>query len=201
MVQAARLTGDKSQPAAPTADATVASIGQRIRDFRLQRAMTLQVLSQRTGLSSSMLSLVERGRTSPSVGSLVAISSALGIHMSDLFADDSPQRQEPVIRKKDQPVFAASDGVQRRIVRIDDGRGIELVINDYEPGTGSGGEATRHGGHEYGVLLDGSLTVELDGEVHELKPGDSISYASSIPHRIVNKGKKHARAVWLNVTG
>jgi transcriptional regulator with XRE-family HTH domain len=68
-----------------TADA-LAAIGNRIRDLRGQKGLTLQALSEQTGLSPSMLSLVERGQTSPSIGTLVVISSALGVHMSDLLA-------------------------------------------------------------------------------------------------------------------
>jgi transcriptional regulator with XRE-family HTH domain len=178
---------------------TVAFVGDRIRLLRSERNLTLHALAERTGLSSSMLSLVERGKTTPSIGTLVAISSALGAHMSDLFDNRADKPQEPVIRMDDQPVFVTAEGVKRRVIRTDNDQGIELVFNDYEPGTGSGSGLVHHSGHEYGVVLDGTLTVEVNGAKHELKPGDAISYDSELPHRIQNTGRKHVRAVWVNL--
>lgn len=181
------------------ADATVSQVGNRIRELRVQRNLTLQALAERTGLSSSMLSLVERGKTSPSIGTLVAISSALNVHMTDLFDDRTVEEGEPVVRVEDQPVYVTGEGVQRRVVRTDDEHGIELVFNEYEPGTGSGGELVHHEGYEYGIVLEGKLTVEVNGNTFELRPGDCISYDSHLPHRISNAGRKHVRAVWVNL--
>src|SRR5918994_2299004 len=77
-----RLPGHSERISIETAGA-LAAIGNRIRDLRGQKTLTLQALSELTGLSPSMLSLVERGQTTPSIGTLVVISSALGVHMSD----------------------------------------------------------------------------------------------------------------------
>ncbi|MGH2788765.1 MAG: cupin domain-containing protein [Actinomycetota bacterium] len=181
------------------AHATVAFLGTRIRGLRAQRNLTLQQLAGKTGLSSSMLSLVERGKTSPSIGTLVAICSALGVHMTDLFDTDSRLTREPVVRVADQPVIETPEGVIRRIIRTDDARGIEIVFNEYEPGTGSGASPVHHAGYEYGVVLEGKLTVEVDGHEYELRRGDSIGYDSKLPHKIENAGKRHVRAVWVNL--
>lgn len=181
------------------AEATVVRIGNRIRALRSERSLTLQSLAEGTGLSSSMLSLVERGKTSPSIGTLVAISSALGVHMSDLFDNRQDRVEEPVTRLEDQTVYVTAQGVKRRIAKTDAERGTELVVNEYEPGTGSGAQLVHHSGFEYGLVLEGKLEVEVDGEHYELKPGDSISYDSQLPHRISNNGRKHVTAVWINL--
>src|SRR5918992_904002 len=100
----ARSVGHAPDTASDTvvdADATVVRIGTRIRTLRSERNLTLQSLAESTGLSSSMLSLVERGKTSPSIGTLVAISSALGVHMSDLFDNRADKQQERVVRMAD----------------------------------------------------------------------------------------------------
>lgn len=172
--------------------------GKRVRELRLKRSLTLQDVSQRTGLSVSMLSLVERGKASPSIGSLVAITSCMGVHMTTLF-DGSGRSVDPVVRREQQQSFETDEGVVRRVVKLDEFTGFEVVINEYEPGTGSGSEPVRHGGSEIGVVLDGSLTVELDGEAHRLRPGDAISYSSGIPHRIWNNSKRHVRTLWINL--
>lgn len=178
---------------------TVEFVGNRIRELRSGRNLTLQVLAERTGLSSSMLSLVERGKTSPSIGTLVAIASALSVHMTDLFEGDGTPEKEPVVRFEDQPVYVTGEGVQRRVARTDDAHGLELVMNEYEPGTASAGDLVHHEGYEYGIVLEGTLTIEVNGTTFEVQSGDCISYDSNLPHKIANRGRIHARAVWINL--
>jgi transcriptional regulator with XRE-family HTH domain len=161
--------------------------------------LTLDTVAGRTGLTAAMVSMVELGRVAPSFGTLIAIASALNIHMSDLFYVPESAVQEPVRRMADQLTFESSTGVLRRLLQIDDSRGLEFVINEYGPQTSSAMSAVHHAGYEYGLLLEGSLVVELDGEAHELKSGDSIAYSSSTPHRISNNGSKTARAVWVKL--
>jgi transcriptional regulator with XRE-family HTH domain len=99
-----RLPEHSERISIETADA-LAAIGNRIRDLRGQKGLTLQALSEQTGLSPSMLSLVERGQTSPSIGTLVVISSALGVHMSDLLAVEDRTARDPVSRASEQPIL------------------------------------------------------------------------------------------------
>jgi transcriptional regulator with XRE-family HTH domain len=87
----------KGEPADLAGNAIV-MIGGRIRELRTAKEMKLQDLAAQTGLSLSMLSLVERGKTSPSIGTLIVICSALGIHMGDLLAPASRGRAHPVAR-------------------------------------------------------------------------------------------------------
>lgn len=177
----------------------IALIGTRIRDVRTMKGMPLRALADQTGLSMSMLSLVERGKTSPSIGTLIAICSALDVHMADLLAPVSLVKASPVSRAADQPVVQTRPGVDRRILRDDRVNGVEIAVNQYGPDTGSAPAPIRHEGFEYGIVLDGQLTVELDGKVHTLKSGDLISYDSARNHRISNRGRRKARAIWINL--
>lgn len=181
------------------ADETVRAIGRRIRSLRQARNLTLQTVAERTGLSVSLISMVERGLTGPSIGTLVAIGAALGVHMADLVAvDGAGEEADPVTRKDAQPTFETRQGVRRRVVQTDDGRGFEWAVNEYEPGTSSAPSLTHHDGFEYGMVLDGTLTVEFEGAEHVLRAGDAISYSSTVPHRLRNDGRRKVRAVWLN---
>lgn len=174
-------------------------IGSRIREIRFERSLTLQALGEETGLSASMLSLVERGKASPSIGSLVAISAALGVHLTDLFSANEEPVVGPVSRRADQPIYQLRPGSEKRILRNDAALGIEVAINAYEPGTTSAEALLHHPGHEYGIILQGKLTVELDGTLYRLNRGDLISYDSTRPHRISNTSTRLARALWLNI--
>jgi len=193
---------DRAVPVDPVAviDDVVLAVGARIRRLRLERNLTLQVLSDRTGLSASMISMVERGRTSPSIGTLVAIASALRIHMSRLFDGDGEEEEpSPVRRRSEQPTVATGSGVLRRVAQDDDVRGVELTVNDYAPATAGSDTPVHHAGVEYGLVVEGTLVVELADITYELKAGDSIAYDSSIPHRLLNPARSAARTVWLNL--
>lgn len=85
-------------------------------------------------------------------------------------------------------------------MRVDRDHGVEIAINEYEPETGSALGLTHHPGFEYGVVLKGRLTVELEGEEpQELRAGDLISYASTRPHKIWNHSSSHVQALWINL--
>jgi transcriptional regulator with XRE-family HTH domain len=175
------------------------AIGFQIRQLRSERGVTLQGLADMTGLSASLLSLVERGKTSPSIGTLVAIAHAFDVHMTDLMPEAPATDQLPVLRSDEQRVYATPEGVNRRILRDDRIRGLEVALNEYGPGGRSADSLLHHAGYEYGVVIEGTLTVEVDGQSHELQPGDSIAYDSTHPHRIINQGRGPARAMWVNL--
>lgn len=184
---------------ADTTASTLAAIGDRICEVRLARNMTLQVLATATGLSTSMLSLVERGRASPSIGSLIVIASCLGVTMSDLMTSEPASSEEPVVRASQQRVVETAEHVIRRLIREDRTRGISVAINEYEPNTGNAELPVSHGGYEYGFVLEGTVTVELDKTSYVLKGGDLISYSSRREHRIWNYGSKKVRTLWFNI--
>jgi quercetin dioxygenase-like cupin family protein len=146
-----------------------------------------------------MLSLVERGRASPSIGSLIVIASALGITMSDLIASEPDSDEEIVVRASQHHVVETPMHVVRRLIREDRTRGLSIAINEYEPNTGNSDAALSHAGFEYGFILEGVLTVEVDKTPHILKTGDLISYNSRRPHKIWNYGRRKVRTLWFNL--
>jgi transcriptional regulator with XRE-family HTH domain len=181
------------------ADQTIALVGARIRSLRSRQGLTLKDVAERTGVSVSMLSMLERGVATASVGTLVSVASALGVHMYDLFDRPDSTAESPVTRREDQATLRANEGTIRRVAHTDTAANIEMAVNEYEPGGSSGPTATHHDGREFGVLISGVLNVELEGQEHELRPGDVIAYSSTRPHRIFNPSDEIAVAVWVNI--
>jgi transcriptional regulator with XRE-family HTH domain len=175
------------------------AIGRNIRRLRGEKALTLQMLAEQTGLSPSMLSLLERGKTGPSIGTLVVIASALGAQMSELMDQADPKDDGVVSRVADQPVFETGAGVLRRILKHDRAMGVEIAINEYAPGTANAPSAVSHDGHEFGVVLEGTIEVTLDEKVWVLTKGDVISYSSRQPHRFSNPADERAQTLWINL--
>jgi transcriptional regulator with XRE-family HTH domain len=184
-------------------DATTSAlmaIGIRIREIRRAGNMTLQALANATKLSPSMLSLVERGRASPSIGSLVVIANALGVTMSDFLAGDPAPEEKLVVHASQQRAIETSQHVIRRMLREDKTRDVSIALNEYEPHTGNDEQAIAHNGFEYGYVLTGKLTVEVDGTAYVLEAGDLISYSSRRPHRIWNNSEVKIRTLWFNLS-
>src|SRR5262245_2187878 len=131
-------------------DQTIARVGARIRALRSRQGLTLKDVADRTGVSVSMLSMLERGVATASVGTLVSVAYALGTHMHDLF--DHPQGgggDSPVTRFADQTIVTMSEGTTRRIAHLDSEAGLEFAVNEYESHGASGSNATHHNGREF----------------------------------------------------
>lgn len=191
----AHLSGEIAETTANT----LAAIGLRIRELRQSRGLTLQEIADVSGLSPAMLSLVERGRASPSIGSLIGIASALGVTMSDLLVAGTESEEKIVIRAAEARVVETDQHVVRRLMREDRGRGVSVAVNEYAPHTGSTEHPITHEGFEYGFVLQGELTVEVDGTKHMLRQGDLIAYSSRRKHKIWNHGRTKVRTLWFNL--
>lgn len=191
----AHLSGELAKT---TAD-TLATIGLRIRELRQSRRLTLQELADVSGLSASMLSLVERGRASPSIGSLIVVAGALGVTMSDLLVNGAAGEEKLVVRASEARVVETAQHVVRRLLRQDRTRGVSVAVNEYAPHTGSTEHPITHEGFEYGFVLQGELTVEVDGAKHVLRQGDLIGYSSRRKHKIWNHGRAKVRTLWFNL--
>lgn len=185
---------------AESAAQTLLAIGLKIREMRQVRGLTLQALAESTKISPSMLSLVERGRASPSIGTLIVVANALQITMSDLVQGEIETEGTPVVRASEAKIVETAEHVVRRQLRSDREHGITIAVNEYAPHTGSNEKPISHEGFEYGYILAGQLTVEVDGQKHQLTKGDLISYKSTRMHRIWNNGELPAKTLWFNLT-
>jgi transcriptional regulator with XRE-family HTH domain len=186
----------KNRAAGATAE-LLKSVGRKIRVKRAERGYTLQRIADQTGISAAMLSLVERGKTAPSVGTLVAITSVLDLRVPEILGNIAPAEQ--AVAKLTNQVTKNLHGVLHRVVTDDNAHGLQITVNEYPRGSANSLEAITHEGVEYGLVLEGTLEVTLDGKKHSLEAGDLISYRSSQSHRIVNRGKKRATAIWINL--
>ena len=200
-------------------------LGERLRTERDRLGLSLRELARRLEVSPSLVSQIETGKIQPSVRTLYAIVSELGVSLDELFAPPTGTAGEKAAAPPEAPVRATSrraaagpaspDG---RVQRSHDRRAIELesgvrwerltAWNDpdveflhttYRVGGASSPEGTlvRHNGREFGTVISGRLGVTVGFEDYVLEPGDSISFESSLPHRLHNDGDVDAVAVWV----
>jgi transcriptional regulator with XRE-family HTH domain len=194
-----------------------ATMGDRLRQARTARGLSLRRLAEVLGVSPSLISQVETGRAKPSVNTLYALANELGISLDTLlFMDTEPPRRQVAADGTIEPFEAAlpHDPVQRAAsrssIRLGSGvvwerltsesiRNVDFLHVTYEVG----GESSpadafqRHSGQEWGYVLTGTLTVRIGFDEFLLQPGDAISFDSATPHRLFNAGLVPASAVWF----
>ncbi len=181
------------------------------------RHLTLRELARRVGVSPSLISQIETGRSQPSVGTLYAIATELEVSVDDLLFDGDDSRPDrrpggsggrdehasagPVQRAHNRRAISLDSGVrwERLTTQHDDEVEFLDVVYDVGGASTTAESLTRHAGHEYGIVLSGRLGVTLLFEEHVLESGDSISFASTTPHRLANVGDLPVHAIWCVV--
>jgi len=172
-------------------------VGERLRTLRRFRRCTLQTVAERSGLSESFLSQVERGRSNASIGSLKRIADALGVSMADLFEPDGLPGPR-VLRRDERPALQFGILGRKLLLTPRPLHHLEVFAGELEVNGSTGPEPYAHGdSEELFVVVSGTVRLELGGEEFELEPGDSIDYRSSIPHRVVNTGQELAEVLWI----
>jgi transcriptional regulator with XRE-family HTH domain len=191
----------------------VPPIGGRIRAERLRRGVTVRGLARDVGVSASLISQIETDRKSPSVSTLYAITTALGISVEDLFTPNGNgggRAHGLAVLRPGARVGPVAGPGQRRVVRFDSGvtwellgqvphAQLEFLLITYPPGgsSASSGLLMRHSGTECGYVLSGELVLTLGFDEHRLTAGDSISFDSTTPHAYRNDGAVPAVGVWF----
>jgi transcriptional regulator with XRE-family HTH domain len=191
----------------------VSKVGGRLREERARRGISLRELARRVGVSPSLVSQIELDRVNPSVSTLYALVTELGMTMSEMFSDAAQEPAPLVVRER----AAVSDGIvtdpdTRRVLNLASGvrwerltphsdPNIEFLYVVYPVGAESCPEdaLVTHGGREYGYVTSGTLGVGVGFDQHELGPGSSIAFDSSSPHRLWTIGSEPVHAVWVVV--
>src|SRR5919109_2062900 len=172
-------------------------VGERLRALRRFRRCTLRTIADRSGLSESFLSQVERGRSSASIASLRRIADALGVSIADLFDLDGVPGPR-VLRRAERPALAFGVLGRKMLLTPRPLQSLEVFVGELEVGGSTGEQPYAHGdSEELFVVLSGTVRLDLGGKVFELERGDSIDYRSSTPHRISNLGQELAEVMWI----
>lgn len=167
---------------------------RRIHDLRRQRGWSLDVLSQLSGVSRSMLSQIEREQANPTLAVTVKIASALGMSVSQLVEQAVPEQNIEVIRAEDRSHIFRSD--ENCSIRTLSPLHLEKDVEFYEvllnPGGALRSAAHFEGTREFLTVQKGRVTVTSDTESTELNRGDSASYRADVAHEIANSSRTEA---------
>lgn len=178
----------------------VPELGEALKQSRKGRRLTLEQLAERSGVSKSMLSQIERGKVNPTFAVLWNLSSALGVEISDLISGASEAVNSDVVEH--MKVYSTPE------IKSQDGKCLLRILNParsalnmewyelvYEPGGELDSDAHADGTWEHLTVLDGVLQVHVAGRVFTVEAGETLRYDVGQPHRISNASGAPARAL------
>ncbi len=193
-------------------------LGPRLRLAREERQLSVRELARRIGCSASLISQIERGVSVPSVGVLYSLATELDSSLDHLlFGRPTPLAPDPDAQADPAPAAGPGPGIVQRggcrsIIDLASGvrwerltPGADAMTDFLEVIYSPGGHSTderrplRHDGHEYGLIISGTLQANVGFESYELGPGDSIAFDSSTPHEYLNKTGEPVHAIWVVV--
>jgi transcriptional regulator with XRE-family HTH domain len=190
-------------------------LGQNVRNERKRAGLSVRELARRLGVSASFLSQFELGQSQATVSTLFAIASELNLSLDELLGHSvSPAKETPAKQTGERGEKAAGPppaseylafqtGVRWR--RLTDEVGadhVDFLLTEYEPGADSApaDRPQQHKGNDYGYVLEGTLTIVIDGRRRQVEQGDAIAMRGDVPHRLLNETDQLVRAIWF-VTG
>lgn len=206
--ESGRVNGSREALAEP--------VGEGLRKHRVEAGMSLRALAREVGVSPSLISQIEHGKATPSVATLYAIVSELGVSLDELFFDQprgaaatpapapapvmdpgeerypsshwQAPSEGPVLRTANRLSLTLATGVRWERLTASHDPGVEFLYCTYPVGGESApaDALVTHSGSEYGIILEGRCGATVGEEHYELEAGDSIAFDSRTPHRIWN---------------
>ena len=171
------------------------NIGRRLKTLRQRRGLSQRKLAQVAGVSNATVSLIEHGRTDPSMGLLRKILNSLGVSFAEFFSSDSTT-SEKYFYSRDELSEIGSGPISYLQVGSDLSESqLQILYERYDPGADTGQSMLSHDAEEGGIVLQGRLELTIGDEVQVLSAGDAYLFNSRLPHRFRNTGKEECVVV------
>ena len=170
-------------------------VGGRLRHVRERSGLSQRTLAKKAGITNSTISLIESGRSNPSVGALKRILDAVPIGLSEFFALE-PDRDVAVFYRAEELVEIGKGAISfRQVGRNLGGRALQILEERYEPGADTGRIPLSHAGEEGGLVISGRIEVTVGDQRRVLGPGEAYYFDSDRPHRFRCMGDEPCRIV------
>ena len=169
------------------------ALGARVRALREAMHLSLRDLADRSGVSAPMLSQVERGETSPTIAAATKIAAGLDLTLSQLLRLD--ERKHVVLTRRGEGRKQRRGGHRfEELTPPLPGQRADVSRHRLEPGAATGGRDDppihEPGSRETAIVLGGTATLVVDGDPHELRAGDSVTFDADLPHHFENNASE-----------
>lgn len=166
------------------------NLGPRLKALRTAHGLSQRRLAALAGVSNATVSLIEHGRTDPSMGLLKRILDVLGMSFADFFAAASGGDEKFFYRHAELSKIS-SGPISYLQVGSDLGNSqLQILYECYRPGADTGQSMLSHDAEEGGIVLRGRLEVTVGEQVQTLSAGDAYRFNSRLPHRFRNTGNE-----------
>jgi transcriptional regulator with XRE-family HTH domain len=176
-------------------NASSVDVGGRLRELREARNISMRALATKSGLSANALSMIERGKTSPSVSTLYKLAEALGVSITAFFGADAERKQVVFLKADERTRVSFTRGVFEGLGGEQFVGRVEPFVLTLENSANSGPHSMTHTGHEFVFCLRGELEYQVERQIYQLAAGDSLLFAAQLKHRWKNPGKTVATAL------
>ena len=185
----------------PETDAVTAAVARNIRGLRTARGWSLDQLASRSGVSKGMLVHLEAARTNPSLSTLCKLAETLGISLAGLIELHDQPKVQVLAAEATVRLWSGEEGSWGDLLVGSDKRDhVELWTWQIAPGDMQPSFAHLQGTQEMIHVLEGTLTIEVDGEAHEVPTGGAALFDADAPHEYRNGGERAVRFVMVVLT-
>lgn len=174
-------------------------VGARLRTLRLKKRLSISGLAELAGVSTGMVSQIERDLSNPSVRLLERLRVALEVPLTALLEDDIQQQpmKEFVRRAKQRPHFAVGpSGLIKELLSPQGDHDLQFMLITIPPACRSG-EVLVGDGEKAGLVLQGQVALRVGDQQQMLSEGDSFQFSSQLPHQVENFTSENAQVLWI----
>ena len=195
--KARHSTKRELRPSSKTCAGTVpqVNVGQCLRELRLERNLSIHALAERSRLNVNAFSLIENGKTSPSVSTLQQIAATLEVPITAFFENNAPKNSVAHMTVQYRPHLAFEHGILADLGAGLTNRAVEPFVVTLEPHASSGNNPIVHTGFEFVFCLQGHMTYQVEEQSFVLAPGDSLVFESYLSHRWQNDDDQPMQAI------
>ena len=163
-------------------------LGQSVRELRVRHNLSIRELAKNSGISVNTLSLIENGKTSPTVSTLQQLAGALEVHVAAFFEAGTSKARiihiKSGTRKKASLGYYTIENLGAGFINSS----IQPFMVTLEPNAGSGGQPIVHTGYEFVLCLKGRVAYHIEDCTYLLEQGESLLFESHLPHHWQNTG-------------
>lgn len=176
-------------------EAASVNVASSLRELREARGISMRTLATKSGLSANALSMIERGKTSPSVSTLYKLADALGVSITAFFGAETEKKQIVFLKSDERTRMPFTRGVFEALGGEQFSGRVEPFMLTLESGSSSGPHNMVHTGHEFVFCLRGQLEYFVEKQIFLLSAGDSLLFESKMQHRWKNPSKNVTNAL------
>jgi transcriptional regulator with XRE-family HTH domain len=178
-------------------DPSAAGVGRRLRALRQKGNLSVRALAAHSGLAINTLSMIENGRTSPSVSTLQILARALSVPITAFFEQETQEKKVVFVQRQQRPAVTVETTLLEHLGKDLAGSVVQPFVVTLQPGAGSGENMIVHTGHEFVYCLSGQMRYQIEAESYALESGDSLVFESHLPHRWQNTGSQPAQVILI----